>query len=137
MVDLTHSIPPHRPPVTVAERVEVMRRCVVHSAHSHGVHTVDFRFFDAVARIGSIVGVFTALALVERSQHAAWWVLLAVLALLVLNIAFNPTAQALHHARREGALREMVADFDTIAMPIDPDALTRYESRATLLIARD
>ncbi|MHB8949313.1 MAG: hypothetical protein ACYC4S_09635 [Rhodoferax sp.] len=138
MVDLNYSTPAHGPLfATDAERVEAMRRCVGHSAHSHRMHTVDFKFFDAVVRLGSIIGVFTALALVERAPHSAWWLLLGVLALLVLNIAFNATDKALRHARHEGALREMLADLDTNGSPIDADELTRYESRATQLISRD
>lgn len=137
MVDLTRSTPTHRLPVTDTERVDAMRQCVDYCAHSHRMHTVDFKLFGTVARIVSIVGVFTSLALVERSPQAAWWWLLAVFALLVLDIAFNPAAQALRHARREGALREMVADLETIATPIDANALTRYELRATQLISQD
>lgn len=137
MVDLTYGAPPNRPPATDAERVEDLHRRVIHAAHSHWVHTMDFKFFGTVARLGSIVGVFAALALVERSPHAAWWWLVIVLALLALDIVFNPAEQALRHARREGALREMAADLGTIETPIYAASVERYDSRAKQLIARD
>lgn len=137
MIDLTQNMPPHGPPKTDSERLSRLRHRVSVAAHNEAVKAADCMLFSGVAMTGASVAVLCGLLFVDLSPNAKFWFSLVAFALLMLNFAFNPGRKGLLHSVHEGQLRELVVNLDAIGTPIDAAALTRYESRATLLIARD
>lgn len=123
-------------PASVAVRLKALRLRINHAADHYKVCASDAVFFGAMVRMLSIVVTFIALAVVEKSPHGAWWVMLLVFALLLLESEFKPAAQALRYARQENALRALAQDMQAIGPLTDSDVLMKYESKVTQLIAR-
>lgn len=130
MVKLTGEIPPHSPPRTDEQRFERLLEDVINSAYRHTVKIKDSVFLNGLVRMCEVVLIFLALLFIDSSPALAWWSCMAVMALLVLDLTFEPSRVALRHAVRAGKLTEVAFYMRETALPVDEYDVIYFEEKA-------